>query len=147
MPRAHSRRLYHVLFASQKPCHVIQQGSGGWAGEKSGNRGACSRLQNGSLTSRWATAATWAACCRCRAAGAATRQGCCYRSPLLHRQGSSEPSDSPFNRSDAIRLHSVNVLNFLSTVFISNFMHMRDKTVCGFWAEMRLSGVGRLNVP
>ena len=29
-------------------------------------------------------------------------------------------------------LHSVNVVNFQSTVFISNFMHMRDKTVCGF---------------
>ena len=30
------------------------------------------------------------------------------------------------------RLHSVNVVNFQLTVFISNFMHMRDKTVCGF---------------
>ena len=29
-------------------------------------------------------------------------------------------------------LHSVNVVNFQWTVFISNFMHMRDKTVCGF---------------
>ena len=30
------------------------------------------------------------------------------------------------------RIHSVNVVNFQWTVFISNFMHMRDKTVCGF---------------
>ena len=30
------------------------------------------------------------------------------------------------------RIYSVNVLNFQSTVFISNFMHMRDKTVCVF---------------
>ena len=35
-----------------------------------------------------------------------------------------------------IRLHSVNVVNFQSTVFISNFMHMRDKTVCVFEAEI-----------
>ena len=30
------------------------------------------------------------------------------------------------------RLQSVNVVNFQWTVFISNFMHMRDKPVCGF---------------
>ena len=30
------------------------------------------------------------------------------------------------------RIYSVNVLNFQSTVFISNFMHMREKTVCEF---------------
>eukprot|EP01048_Picozoa_sp_COSAG05_P001974 COSAG05_NODE_73_length_21807_cov_283.593698_13_plen_120_part_00 len=30
------------------------------------------------------------------------------------------------------RIYSVNVLNFQWTVFISDFMHMRDKTVCGF---------------
>ena len=33
------------------------------------------------------------------------------------------------------RTYSVNVVNFQWTVFISDFMHMRDKTVCGFWAE------------
>ena len=44
----------------------------------------------------------------------------------------SEPSDSPFNTSDADLIYSVNVVNFQSTVFISDFMHMRDKTVCGF---------------
>ena len=30
------------------------------------------------------------------------------------------------------RIYSVNVVNFQWTVFISDFMHMRDKTVCGF---------------
>ena len=44
----------------------------------------------------------------------------------------SEPSDSPFNTSDADLIYSVNVVNFQWTVFISDFMHMRDKTVCGF---------------
>ena len=32
-------------------------------------------------------------------------------------------------------IHVVVLLSFQWTVFISNFMHMRDKTVCGFWDE------------
>ena len=41
----------------------------------------------------------------------------------------------PFNSSEAGLIYSVNVVNFQWTVFISDFMHMREKTVCGFWAE------------
>ena len=37
-----------------------------------------------------------------------------------------------FSTAQSSRIYSVNVLNFQSTVFISDFMHMRDKTVCGF---------------
>ena len=52
------------------------------------------------------------------------------RNWLLHAIPThSEPSDSPFNTSDADLIYSVNVVNFQWTVFISDFMHMRDKTV------------------
>ena len=51
---------------------------------------------------------------------------------LLPETMHSEPSDSPFNTSDADLIYSINVVNFQWTVFISDFMHMRDKTVCGF---------------
>ena len=37
-----------------------------------------------------------------------------------------------FQQLRRTRLHSVNVVNCQWAVFIANFMHMRDKTVCGF---------------
>ena len=41
----------------------------------------------------------------------------------------------------AQRIYSVNVLNFQWTGFIHYFMHMRDKTVCEFWAESLKAGL------
>ena len=62
-----------------------------------------------------------------------------YLTVSLHRLHVYTSTQSAVRRSfqqlRRIRLHSVNALNFQWTVFISNFMHMRDKTVCGFWAE------------
>ena len=42
-----------------------------------------------------------------------------------------------FQQLRGSRIYSVNVVNFQWIVFISDFMHMRDKTVhvCGFWSE------------
>ena len=55
---------------------------------------------------------------------------------LLVWPGPLSPAQSAVRRSfqqlRRTRLHSVNVVNFQWTVFIANFMHMRDKTVCGF---------------
>ena len=53
-----------------------------------------------------------------------------YRFDTVH----SEPSDSPFNTSEADLIYSVNVVNFQWAVFISDFMHMRGKTICEFSA-------------